>query len=135
MASFAVRERNHVNLLRSLHGRLILVVEDDPLIALDLKATLEHAGVVVLGPAGRLADAMLLVEKSLPVAAVLDVRLEVGTSLPLAKWLVERDVPFLFQTSDTTLIDAAHSAAPVLRKPFRPEQLTAALAALLAKVR
>ena len=42
---------NHVDLLRSL---LILVVEDDPLIALDLKATLEHAGVVVLGPAGRL---------------------------------------------------------------------------------
>ena len=114
---------------------LILVVEDDPLIALDLKATLEHAGVVVLGPAGRLNDAMLLAEKSLPVAAVLDVRLEVGTSLPLAKWLAERDVPFLFQTSDPTLIDAAYSAAPVLRKPFRPEQLIAALAALLAKER
>jgi len=40
--------------------------------------------------------------------------------------------PFLFQTSDPTLIDATHSAAPVLRKPFRPEQLIAALAALLA---
>ena len=86
---------------------------------------------VVLGPAGRLADAMRLAEKSLPVAAVLDVRLEVGTSLPLAEWLGERDVPFLFQTSDPTLIDAAYSAAPVLRKPFRPEQLIAALAALL----
>jgi two-component system, response regulator PdtaR len=94
---------NHVDVLRSL----ILVVEDDPLIALDLKATLEHAGVVVLGPAGRLKDAMLLAEKSLPAAAVLDVRLEVGTSLTLAKWLAERDVPFLFQTSDATLIDAA----------------------------
>jgi DNA-binding response OmpR family regulator len=106
-----------------------------PLSRFDLKATLEQAGVVVLGPAGRLADAMLLAGKSLPVAAVLDVRLEVGTSLPLAKWLAERDVPFLFQTSDPTLIDAAHFAAPVLRKPFRPEQLTAALAALLAKER
>jgi DNA-binding response OmpR family regulator len=71
-----------------------LVVEDDPLIALELKATLEHAGVVVLGPAGRLKDGMLLAEKSLPVAAVLDVRLEVGTSLPLAKWLAERDILF-----------------------------------------
>jgi len=65
------------------------MVEDDPLIPLDLKATLEHAGVVVLRPAGRLNDAMLLAEKSLPVAAVLDVRLEVGTSLPLAEWLAE----------------------------------------------
>jgi hypothetical protein len=52
----------------------------DPLIALDLKATLERAGVIVLGPAGRVSDAMLLAGKSLPVAAVLDVRLEVGTS-------------------------------------------------------
>ncbi len=127
--------RNQLDLIRSLHGRVILVVEDNPLIALDLKATLEHAGVVVLGPAGRLEDAMLLAEKSLPAAAVLDVRLEVGTSLPLAEWLAERDIPFLFQTSDTTLIDAAYSAAPVLRKPFRPEQLIAALAALLAKER
>ena len=124
-----------MDLLRSLRGSLILVVEDDPLIALDLKATLEHAGVVVLGPAGRVRDAMLLAEKSLPVAAVLDVRLEVGTSLPLAKWLAERDIPFLFQTSDPTLIDAAYSTAPVLRKPFRPEQLIAAAAALLAQER
>ena len=126
---------NHVDLLRYLHGKRILVVEDDPLIALDLKATLEHASVVVLGPAGRVRDAMLLAEKSLPVAAVLDVRLEVGTSLPLAKWLAERDIPFLFQTSDPALIDAAYSAAPVLRKPFRPEQLIAATAALLAQER
>jgi DNA-binding response OmpR family regulator len=122
---------------RSAHGDSLawLVVEDDPLIALDLKATLERAGAVVLGPAGRLNDAMLLAEKSLPVAAMLDVRLEVGTSLPLAKWLAERDVPFVFQSSDPALIDAAYSAAPVLRKPFRPEQLIAALAALLAKER
>jgi DNA-binding response OmpR family regulator len=91
-----------VDLLRSLRGSLILVVEDDPLIALDLTATLERAGVVVLGPAGRLNDAMLLAEKALPVAAVLDVRLEVGTTLPLAKWLADRDVSLLFQTSDPT---------------------------------
>jgi DNA-binding response OmpR family regulator len=87
------------------------VVEDDPLIALELKATLERAGVLVLGPAGRLNDAMLLAEKSLPVAAELDVRLEIGTTLHLAKWLAARRVPFLFQTSDTTLIDAEYSAA------------------------
>jgi DNA-binding response OmpR family regulator len=117
---------------RFLNGRRILVVEDDPLIGLDLKATLEHGGMVVIGVAGRLADAMLLAKKSLPDAALLDVRLEVGTSLPLAQWLAERDVPFLFQTSDPTVIDAAHSAAPVLRKPFRPEELMAALSDLLA---
>ena len=115
-----------------LDGKQILVVEDDPLIALDLKATLEAAGVIVVGPAARLADALSLSEKSLPDAAVLDVRLEVGTTMPLAAWLATHRVPYLFQTSDPTLINAAHSAAPVLRKPFRREQPIAALVALLA---
>jgi len=44
-------------------------------------------------------------------------------------------VPFLFQTGDPSLIDAAHAAVPVLRKPFRPEQLVGALAALLDRRR
>jgi CheY-like chemotaxis protein len=65
---------------RFLKGRRILVVEDDPFIALDLKATLEHGGMVVIGVAGRLADAMLIAQKSLPDVALLDVRLEIGTS-------------------------------------------------------
>jgi DNA-binding response OmpR family regulator len=134
-AGWSGEKGNHVDLLRFLHGKRILVVEDDPLIALDLKVTLERASIVVIGPAGRLAVAMLLAEKSVPQAAVLDVRLEVGTSLPLAEWLAERHIPFLFQTSDPTLIDARYSDAPVLRKPFRPEHLVAALAALLAKKR
>ena len=42
------------------------------IVALDLKATLEHAGG---GPAGRLEGAMLLAGNSLPDAAVFDVRL------------------------------------------------------------
>jgi hypothetical protein len=67
-----------VDLLRSLRGSLILVVEDDPLIALDLTATLERAGVVVLGPAGRLDDAMLLAEGrfQLPLCLMCAWRLE-----------------------------------------------------------
>jgi hypothetical protein len=50
---------------------------------------------VVIGPAGSLADALLLAKKSLPDAAVLDVRLEVGTSLPFPEWLAERHILFV----------------------------------------
>jgi len=116
----------------SLHGKLILLVEDDPLIALDVQLTLEDAGMIVLGPAGRVDHAIRLAEQSLPVAAVLDVRLEVGTSLLLAAWLAERAVPFLFQTSDPSVVEAAYPSAPVLRKPYQPDQLLQALASLLA---
>jgi DNA-binding response OmpR family regulator len=117
----------------ALRNRRVLVVEDDPLIACDLQAILENEGILVIGPVGRLADAMALVERSLPDAAVLDVRLETDTSLPLAAWLAERRVPFLFQTGDSTLIAAAGLAAPVLRKPLRPALLIAALTALLVQ--
>jgi CheY-like chemotaxis protein len=116
----------------SLNGRQVLVVEDDPLIALDLKAILEEAGIIVIGPASHLSDAMALVERSRLDAAVLDVRLELGTSLPLADRLTERSVPFLFQTSDPAALGSSHPRVPVLRKPFRPEALIDALASLLA---
>lgn len=116
-----------------LHGRSILVVEDDPLIALYITATLEDVGVSVIGPAAHLSEAIELAQQSRLDAAVLDVRLEVGTSLPLADLLAHRSVPFLFQTSDPSILSGAHPATPVLRKPLRPEQLIKALAALLFK--
>jgi DNA-binding response OmpR family regulator len=116
-----------------LAGRRILVVEDDPIIAMDLKTILEDAGAVVTGPAGDLATALRLAEQHAHDAAVLDVRLERGDTLPLATILLERRLPFLFQTSDASLITGLFSGVPILRKPFRAEHLVASLAELLAK--
>jgi DNA-binding response OmpR family regulator len=116
-----------------LQGRRILVVEDDPLIALDIQEILTAAGVTVIGPTSRLAHALRLVESREIDAAVLDVRLEVGTTLPLAERLAERGVPFLFQTSDPGVLGGQYQGAPVLVKPFRPDGLIAALEILLAK--
>jgi hypothetical protein len=44
-------------------------------------------------------------------------------SLPLADRLAKRHIPFLFQTSDPTLLRGAQPDAPALVKPFRREQL------------
>jgi DNA-binding response OmpR family regulator len=117
--------------MQGLGGRRILVVEDDPLIAMDMQHILEDAGGVVIGPAGSLASALAIVEKNQVDAAVLDVRLETGDSLPLANVLRERGVPFLFQTSDPDLIQGLYAGVPVLRKPFRPAELVAELSALV----
>lgn len=118
---------------RDLAGRRILVVEDDPIIALDLKTTLDGAGAVVIGPASSLDKALRLAQEVALDAAVLDVRLEHGDTLPLAVRLVGRRVPFLFQTSDPGVVAALFPDVPILRKPFRPEHLVASLADLLAK--
>ena len=116
-----------------LAGRRILVVEDDPIIALDIKMMLEDAGAVVSGPAADLATAFRLAEQHSHDAAVLDVRLELEDTLPLATILLERKLPFLFQTSDARLVAGLFPDVPILRKPFRPENLVASLAELLAK--
>jgi CheY-like chemotaxis protein len=117
---------------RHLRDQNILVVEDDPVIAMDLKSVLEGAGATVIGPAHDLSDALGLVEKFRICAAVLDYRLQVGNTLPLARMLARRGIPFLFQTSDPACIVREHPGAMVLPKPFRADQLISAVQALLA---
>ena len=116
---------------RPLKDRNILVVEDDPVIALDLQGVLEAAGATVVGPAHDLSEALSLVERSGICAAVLDYRLQVGDTLALARVLAERGIPFLFQTSDPIGVAHKHLVAKILPKPFRPHQLLSAVEALL----
>ena len=116
---------------RPLHGAHILVVEDDPIIAMNLSDILATAGALIIGPASNLDQAFQLAEKDSLSAAVLDVRLERGDTLPLANQLLTRRIPFLFQTSDPRLVAGLYPGVQVLHKPFQSEQLVAALVALL----
>ena len=122
-----------MSLESSLTGRTVLVVEDDPFIGLDIADTLRRAGAVVAGPTPRLSRALQLVEEIRLDAAVIDMRLERATTIELADRLIAARIPFLFQTSDPSAIPAAYAGVPVLRKPFRGDQLIAALHDLLAK--
>jgi len=114
-----------------LQGRHILVVEDDPFIALALQRALEAAGATVIGPAHDLSEAMSLIERSTISAAILDYRLQVGNTLPLARLLAGRDIPFLFQTSDPLSVAREHPDATAIPKPFPDDQLMSAVQALL----
>jgi DNA-binding response OmpR family regulator len=57
---------------KALRDRQILIVEDDPVIALDLQHIIQDAGATVIGPARRLSEAVALAERSRLDAAVLD---------------------------------------------------------------
>ncbi len=117
-----------------LRGLQVLVVEDEPLISLDIKDILENSGVSVIGPAARVSEALALLAQNCPDAAVLDVRLQADTTtFPVANWLRQQDIPFLLQTSDPDLIGPTYAGVPVLRKPFQAEQLLAKIVDLLAK--
>src|SRR4029078_8897142 len=82
-----------------LAGLRILIVEDDPIIALDVAETLADAGAIVIGPAHTVAQAFNLVGRGGLDAAVLDYRLEREVSSPIADWLGRVCVPYLFHTS------------------------------------
>ena len=115
----------------TLKGNRILVVEDDPFIALDVADNLARAGATVVGPAHNLLAALRLAEDADLAAAVLDFRLEHGDTLAVAARLAERGIPFVFQTSDPEAVRRSRPEALILSKPVPAETLIRALEKLL----
>lgn len=76
----------------------VLVVEDEPFIALDLALAVEEAGGVVIGPAASVKDALSLLETSPVSGAILDVNLVDRDISPVVYWLVQRGIPLVLQT-------------------------------------
>lgn len=118
-----------------LRGVRVLVVEDAALVALELETALRVEGAEVVGPVARLEDALAVVKARLPDAALLDIDLDGVTVFPLADALAEAGVPFLLTTGyePGLVLPARFAAVPVLAKPYRGEEATAALRGLLAK--
>ena len=105
---------------------LILLVEDEYLIALELEAVLRAAGYRVAGPAGDVSAALELLKTDRPDAAVLDVNLAGEWVTPVAKLLRAASVPFIL-ASGYVAADLQHE--PALRdatnvgKTWRPDFL------------
>ena len=77
----------------------VLVVEDDFLIAEDLRMSLDGLGWGVIGPAPSVAAAMLYLEQMRPSVAVLDMRLRSEMVTPVALALRDRQIPFVMSSS------------------------------------
>jgi len=76
--------------------KTILIVEDDPFIAMDLQDTFEEAGFKVLGPVASVAPGLKLIKDTLPDVAMLDFNLGRETSIPIAHRLDEIEIPYFF---------------------------------------
>ena len=117
--------------LTTLKDRRVLLVEDETLIAMMVEDMLADLGCTVVGPASDLDEAFALLEEHNGLdAALLDVNLAGSSVFPLADELRGRGVPLIFTTGygDAGLRDADRGAA-VLRKPYRAEELAAAISA------
>ncbi|MGH7025520.1 MAG: response regulator [Caulobacteraceae bacterium] len=112
-----------------LAGRRVLLVEDEAMIAMLLEDMLGDLGCEVVGPAYSLAPALELASSETSIdVAILDVNLAGRPVYEVADALRARRVPMIFSTGygDGGLRDVDQSA-PVLGKPFRANDLAAAL--------
>ncbi len=101
-----------------LHGRRVLIVEDEYMLASDLARGFAKAGIDIVGPTGSLAKAIQLLKDGGVDGAVLDIKLSDKQVYPLADTLIERGTPIVFVTGyDAGAIPARFSGVPLCEKP------------------
>ncbi len=116
----------------SLHGARILVVEDEPFIAFDLKMAIEDAGAIAIGPAATIAEALDLIAADFPQGAILDVNLPDGTiAAVLAVLAGKASIVVHTGVGLPPEIRAQHPDVPVFTKPTDPTVLLSHVTAAL----
>ena len=111
----------------------ILIVDDEPLIAMMAGDWLDELGHAAVGPAHDLDGALALAERDLD-AAILDLTLGAHESYPVAVRLRERGVPFAFATGHgREYLKPDFRDAPQLSKPFEFETFRSIVEALTAE--
>ncbi|MBO9622475.1 MAG: response regulator [Sphingomonas sp.] len=116
----------------AIAGKRVLLVEDEPIVAMALEDMLDALGCTVLGPATRLAEGVALAEGEPIDAAILDINLMGDTSTPIADVLRLRDVPFAFASGYGT-VPEGYEEAPLIEKPYREQDVAAVLEVLLSR--
>ena len=113
----------------------VLIVEDEPFIALDLATAVEEARGKVIGPAGSVREALMLIERHPVQAAVLDLNLSDGDATPIAELLTEGGVPVIFYSGSAlpVALRVRYPSASAYRKPAPPVQLLNKLVALMRR--
>jgi CheY-like chemotaxis protein len=115
-----------------LRGKRVLIVEDEPLLFMDMESSLMEAGCEVVGPVGTLCKAKQLIAGTECDAALLDVNLAGESIDEVAVALTQRNIPFAFVTGyEREALPQAFQETLILGKPFSRDQLRSAVQALL----
>src|SRR6185436_18695464 len=106
----------------------ILILEDEALIAMDVRETLEREGFEVVGPFDRVIPAMVAV-KGIPIdGAILDVAIGTEQAYEVAEALTAANIPFVWATAYArNELPPEYRAQPCLQKPFDTAELTSTL--------
>jgi AmiR/NasT family two-component response regulator len=118
----------------------VVIAEDEAIIRLDLKETLEEEGYVVVGETGRGDEAVELVRQHEPDVAILDIKMPGLDGLSAARQISgERRAAVLILTafSQRDLIEQARDAGALayLVKPFQRSELIPAVEIAIGRFR
>jgi CheY-like chemotaxis protein len=115
----------------------ILIVEDEPFIALDIEAAVEALRHSVLGIADTKASALELAGRGDCDGALIDIRLRDGFTGPeIGEYLGrELKIPFVFVTGNAEQLPPGQcGAVAVIQKPFTHAQIADALSTIYDRI-
>ena len=109
----------------------ILVVEEEPIVAIMLDDALSDFGYHVLGPVENLRAALCLAATEHIDAAVVDSNIDGQIANAVVDKLVEREIPFVFINAHSRTFSSPYCAAPLLQNPFTIDDLHLTIMRLL----
>jgi CheY-like chemotaxis protein len=111
----------------ALAGLRVLLVEDEPIIAMTAEDMLEALGCTVAASAATLDEALAASRGGGFDVAMLDINLNGVVSLPVADLLKAAGTPFIFTTGYGAGGCGPHEDVPLVTKPYRLIDLEGAL--------
>lgn len=97
----------------------VLIVEDEPLVAMELMMEIEDSGAIAIGPATSCEQAIAMIREAAPDLALLDGNLNGERIDAVADELASRATPFAFVSGyDRRHLPDRHNQRPMLGKPF-----------------
>jgi DNA-binding NtrC family response regulator len=112
----------------------VLLLEDDPVQALELITSLADVGALVVGPYAELEEARQAVLDTHCDAAIIDLRLGHMNSSGFARFLESKRIPFVIFSAypDSAHLRLADEISQFIQKPADADRVVAVLADLVA---
>ena len=116
-----------------IDGAPLLIVEDEPFIAMDLADAVRAAGGAVIGPVSTVREGLAPLRDAPVAGAILDCHLRDRDVSPLAQVLLGFGPPLVVYTVSDIPTALAHwrLEIPLIRKPKQPSDVVARLVGLI----